>query len=181
MPIKKYQLFLHHLNTEAWVLFFVKKKLMPTRYDSTISLDKPMPLYCIIQEIPINVGKIICKHIHSWVKHPCDTRPFPHLIKELCLQLDLALKKYPRTAIEDEIWTMVDLNHMINLFNKKVEEKHFKTQNKETCPEGEEMKVEDETEEEEGEKQSPFICKRKGVDEASRLKKEKKKTQGQGV
>lgn len=65
-PTRKYKLFLHNPNTQANVwLFFVKKKFMPMRHANMISLEKAMLLYCIMEEIPINVGKIICEHIHA--------------------------------------------------------------------------------------------------------------------
>lgn len=57
---EKYQLFLHNLNTAAIVwLVFIKKKIMRTRHDNTIFLDKIMLIYYIM-EITVNVSKIIC-------------------------------------------------------------------------------------------------------------------------
>ena len=62
--IGKYQLFSHNLYTDASVrLVFVKKKIMPTRHDNTISMDRIMLIYCIMEELAVNVGKIICEHI----------------------------------------------------------------------------------------------------------------------
>lgn len=82
MPIGKYQLFPHNSNIEASVwLLFMKNKIMPTRHNSTISKDKEMLLYCIIEEILMNVDEIICEHILEWVKHPHNTRPFSYLIE----------------------------------------------------------------------------------------------------
>ncbi|KAA0060836.1 hypothetical protein E6C27_scaffold137G00650 [Cucumis melo var. makuwa] len=74
------------------------RQIMPTRHDSTISMDKIMFIYCIIEEIPRNVSEIICEHIIACVKHPHDARPFPHLIEELCLKACMALEKIPRTV-----------------------------------------------------------------------------------
>lgn len=56
LPIGKYQLFLHNLNAKAsaWLLF-VKKKIMPTRHDNTISMEKGILLYYIMEEISVNV------------------------------------------------------------------------------------------------------------------------------
>ncbi|KAA0048500.1 protein MNN4-like [Cucumis melo var. makuwa] len=67
-PIKKYQLFPHNLKTTASVwLVFIKKNLMPTRHDNTISLERIMLLYCIMEEIPLNVDEIIYEPIEAWV------------------------------------------------------------------------------------------------------------------
>ncbi|TYK23147.1 hypothetical protein E5676_scaffold142G001560 [Cucumis melo var. makuwa] len=39
---------------------------MPTRHDNIISLNKIMLLYYIMEEILVNVGEIIYKHILAW-------------------------------------------------------------------------------------------------------------------
>uniref|UniRef100_A0A9I9E4G6 Uncharacterized protein n=1 Tax=Cucumis melo TaxID=3656 RepID=A0A9I9E4G6_CUCME len=36
---------------------------MPTRHDSTISMEQIMLVYCIMNEIPMNIGEIISEHI----------------------------------------------------------------------------------------------------------------------
>ncbi|KAA0038276.1 hypothetical protein E6C27_scaffold270G001320 [Cucumis melo var. makuwa] len=38
---------------------------MRTRHDSTISMDKGMQLYCIMEEILVNLGEIIYEHIYT--------------------------------------------------------------------------------------------------------------------
>lgn len=65
-PTWKYQLFPYNLNTYVSVwLFFVNMKIMSMRHYITISMDKAMLLYYIMEEIPVNVSKIICEHIHA--------------------------------------------------------------------------------------------------------------------
>uniref|UniRef100_A0A9I9E1S3 Putative plant transposon protein domain-containing protein n=1 Tax=Cucumis melo TaxID=3656 RepID=A0A9I9E1S3_CUCME len=97
--IKKYRLFLHNLTTEASVwLVFIKKKLMPTRHDNTISFERIMLLYCIMEEIPVDVDEIICDHIKAWVQHPRGAKPFPHLIERLCLRSCSELEQSPQIA-----------------------------------------------------------------------------------
>lgn len=98
-PTEKYQLFRHNLNIKfsVWLLF-VKKKIMPTHYDSTISMDKVILHYCIMEEIPVNMDKIICEHILVWVKHLHGARPLPYLIEQLCL---LTLTNFPKIEVKD--------------------------------------------------------------------------------
>ncbi|KAA0053481.1 protein MNN4-like [Cucumis melo var. makuwa] len=74
-PTEKYQLFRHNLNIKfsVWLLF-VKKKIMPTHYDSTISMDKVILHYCIMEEIPVNMDKIIYRG-EGWTVY--NTRPHP--------------------------------------------------------------------------------------------------------
>ncbi|KAA0067128.1 hypothetical protein E5676_scaffold598G00290 [Cucumis melo var. makuwa] len=55
------------------------------------------------KEIPIDIGEIICEHIHAWVKHPRGARPFLHLIEELCFQAMLEWKKHLRTASKHKV------------------------------------------------------------------------------
>ena len=67
-PTAKYQLFPHDLKTATSVwLVFIKKKLVPTCHDRTISLEMIMLLYCILMKIPVDIGEIICEHIDAWL------------------------------------------------------------------------------------------------------------------
>lgn len=77
IPTGKYQLFPFNLNIKASVWFvFIKKNIMPTRHDSTISMERIIHLYCIMMEISMNVGEIICEHLIARVKHPRREKPF---------------------------------------------------------------------------------------------------------
>ncbi|TYK02168.1 protein MNN4-like [Cucumis melo var. makuwa] len=79
------------------------KKIMPTRRDSTISMERIMLIYCIIEEIPVNIGEIISEHIIAWVKHPRRARSFSHQIDKLCLKACLTLDKLPQVKVKDEV------------------------------------------------------------------------------
>ncbi|KAA0060863.1 hypothetical protein E6C27_scaffold137G001110 [Cucumis melo var. makuwa] len=73
---------------------------MHARHDNTISIEQIMLVYCIIEEILVNIGKIISEHIVAWVKHPSGARPFPHLIENLCLKACLTLDKLPQNKVK---------------------------------------------------------------------------------
>ncbi|TYJ96034.1 hypothetical protein E5676_scaffold2612G00500 [Cucumis melo var. makuwa] len=64
----------------------IRHNIMPTRHDNTISLERIMLLYCIMMEIPVNVGEIIYNHLTTWVKHPHGAKPFLCLIEQLCIK-----------------------------------------------------------------------------------------------
>ncbi|KAA0049611.1 hypothetical protein E5676_scaffold94G00910 [Cucumis melo var. makuwa] len=68
-PTGKYQLFSHNLNTAVslW-LVFIKKNII--QLATTAPYPWIMFLYCIMIEIPVTIGEIICKHLVAWVKHP---------------------------------------------------------------------------------------------------------------
>ncbi|KAA0042406.1 hypothetical protein E5676_scaffold602G001850 [Cucumis melo var. makuwa] len=89
------------MNTNAsdW-LVFVKKNTMPTRHDNTIFVDQIMLIYCIMEELLVNMGEIICEHDLAWVKHPRGATPFPHLIEKLCLKACLTLEKLPQVEVK---------------------------------------------------------------------------------
>lgn len=139
-----------------------------------ISMDKTMLLSWIMEEISVNVGEIIYKHIHMWVIYPHDTRPFPHLIEQLYLKACHTIKNLLKTVVKDGIWTITSLNRMINLHKNKAKDKCLKTKKTEKIDEDDEVEIEDE-EERESEKQTLVISKRKCVDEASGSKKREKK------
>lgn len=82
-PTEKYQLFPHNLNTTANVwMVFIKNNIMPTRHDNTISLEMILLVCCIMIEIPVNICKIICEHLTTWVKYPWGAKLFPHFIEK---------------------------------------------------------------------------------------------------
>lgn len=86
-PTGKYQLFLHNLNTVASVwMVFIKKNIIPTCHDNTISMDRIMPVYCIMMEIPVNVGEIISKNLTTRIKHPRGVNAFLHFTKQFCIK-----------------------------------------------------------------------------------------------
>ena len=124
----KYQLFLHNLNTKANIwLVFVKKKIMPTRHDNTISMEYIILVYCIIEEIRMNVGEIISKHIIAWVTHPRPARPFLHPIEKLCLKACLTLDKLPQVEVKDGVWSSKTLHFIIAVHKNKAKLKYLKT------------------------------------------------------
>ncbi|KAA0032726.1 drebrin-like [Cucumis melo var. makuwa] len=100
---------------------------MPTRHDNTISMDKIVLIYCIMEELPVNVGEIICEHIFAWVKHPQGSRPFPHLIEKLCLKACPSLEKLPQVEVKDRVYTASTLYCFIAIHKNKSRLKHLKT------------------------------------------------------
>ncbi|KAA0049837.1 hypothetical protein E5676_scaffold118G00350 [Cucumis melo var. makuwa] len=57
-------LFPHNLNTEANIwLVFVKKKMMPTLHDNTISIERMVLVYDIMEHLLVNIGEKISEHI----------------------------------------------------------------------------------------------------------------------
>ena len=89
-------------KASVW-LMFIKKNIMPTRHNSTISIERIMLLYCIMMEISINVGKIICEHLTTWIKHPCRAKSFPCLIKQLCIKACSELEKSPQVQVNNGV------------------------------------------------------------------------------
>ncbi|KAA0054403.1 drebrin-like [Cucumis melo var. makuwa] len=84
-------------------LVFVKKKMMPTRHDNTISMERIMMVYCIIEHLLVNIGKTIREHIIAWVKHPRGARHFPNLIEKLCLNACPMLEQLPQVEVKDGV------------------------------------------------------------------------------
>ncbi|KAE8650696.1 hypothetical protein Csa_023718, partial [Cucumis sativus] len=75
-PMGRFQLYPHQLTIEANVwLFFIKKKIVPTRYDSTISVDYAMNFYYIMtkkrQSTGANSLKLSSSHEWKLQKEPC--------------------------------------------------------------------------------------------------------------
>ncbi|KAA0058409.1 hypothetical protein E5676_scaffold76994G00060 [Cucumis melo var. makuwa] len=147
---------------------------MPTHQDNMISMDKTILLYCNIEEILVNVGKIICEHIQAWVRHPHDARPLPNLIEQIFLKACFALKNLLKTMVKDEICTITSVSHMINLNKNKAEDKCLKTKEIEKVKEDDKMEI-DEEEEREDETLSPLIRKMKGENKAFGSRKRKRK------
>ncbi|KAA0062900.1 gag/pol protein [Cucumis melo var. makuwa] len=99
-PMKlRYQLY-PHLTTKANVwMFFTKNKIFPTCYDSTISMDYTVILYCIMIKKAINLDEIIKAAILTWMEIPKEAMPFPSLMEKLCLKFLPSLVRYPEKNI----------------------------------------------------------------------------------
>ncbi|KAA0042385.1 hypothetical protein E5676_scaffold477G00940 [Cucumis melo var. makuwa] len=81
------------------------------------------------EEIPMNVGKIICQHMVEWVKHPRRIKPFPHLTKHFCIKACLELEKIPQITVMGGIWSDdATPNHMVSprkeILEKPVDDPH---------------------------------------------------------
>nr|XP_043636443.1 uncharacterized protein LOC122607520 [Erigeron canadensis] len=70
---------------DIWVMF-IKFNLLPTPYDTAISKDRAILLYCIMLGKPINVGKVIAKQIRKCASLKSGDLWFPSLITRLCRQ-----------------------------------------------------------------------------------------------
>jgi len=64
------------LEARLWV-YFVKKCLIPTSHDKTISRDRVMAAYCIARGIPIDVGRLIASQIRGFMGHIREQYFFP--------------------------------------------------------------------------------------------------------
>uniref|UniRef100_A0A9I9DKC0 Protein MNN4-like n=1 Tax=Cucumis melo TaxID=3656 RepID=A0A9I9DKC0_CUCME len=124
---------------------------MPTRHDNTISMERIMMVYCIIEHLLVNIGKTIREHIIAWVKHPRGARHFPNLIEKLCLNACPMLEQLPQVE-------------------NKAKLKRLKTKQD---GKSEVEKGDEEVEDEKEEVEVPLKRKRQGEEEASRSKKAK--------
>lgn len=70
-------------KTNLWV-YFIKKQLIPTTHDTTISRDRIMATYYFMHRIPLDVGRIIAAQIISVFSKPWGQFFFPSLIMGLC-------------------------------------------------------------------------------------------------
>ncbi|TYK00908.1 hypothetical protein E5676_scaffold602G00710 [Cucumis melo var. makuwa] len=100
---------------------------MRTRQESIVSMDRMMLIYCIMEELQVNLGEIICEHILECVKHPYGARSFPHLIEKLCLKTCLALEKLPQVEVKDGMCTTITLPRIIAIHKNKARLKRLKT------------------------------------------------------
>ncbi|KAA0064201.1 hypothetical protein E6C27_scaffold548G001430 [Cucumis melo var. makuwa] len=101
--------------------------MMPTHHDSTISMEQSVLVYCIMEHLLVNIGKIISKHIIAWVKHPHEARHFMHLIERLCLKACLSLEQLPYVEVKDGVWNTTTLHRIIFVHKNKVKFKCLKT------------------------------------------------------
>lgn len=72
------------LDANMWV-YFVKMQLIPTTHDKTVSPDRVMAAYCIMQRIPLDVGHVIAAQIRTVFSKPSGQLFFPWLIMRLCV------------------------------------------------------------------------------------------------
>lgn len=84
-----------------------------------LATTAPYPWYCIMMEILVNVGKIICKHLTTWIRHLRVAKPFPHLIKQFFIKACPQLKKSPQVEVKDEVCTALSLHCIISIHKKK--------------------------------------------------------------
>ncbi|KGN57727.1 hypothetical protein Csa_009739 [Cucumis sativus] len=152
-------------------LVLIKKKIMPTRHVSTISMERVMLVYCIMKKILVNIGKIISNHIIALVKHPRGARPFSYLIEQLCLRACLMLEKLPQVEVKDGIWLPSTLHRIIAIHKNKAKIKCLKT--KEGCKVVKEI---DDDDVEEEDKKDNIPQKRKRQDKEDDLGSKKAKS-----
>lgn len=77
------------------MVLFKKKKILPTRHDSTVSMDYAMTLYYIMTKKAINLGEIIKDAMLTWMETPKGAMPFPSTAEKLCLRFIPSLARYP--------------------------------------------------------------------------------------
>ena len=64
-----------------------------------------MLMYCIMMEILVNVGEIICEHLTAWVKYPREEKPFPRRIEQLCIKACPELEKSSQVQVSNGVCT----------------------------------------------------------------------------
>lgn len=70
------QLYPHQLTTEANVwLFFIKKKIIPMRYDSTVPIEYMLLLYCKMAKQPFNLGYMMNEAFLGLMRNSKGTKP----------------------------------------------------------------------------------------------------------
>ena len=74
------------LVAKVWVKF-LKYRMMPTTHTTTVSQERLVLLYVIVQGLPLDVGAIIQREIRECAmkQHKTITLLFPSLITSLCL------------------------------------------------------------------------------------------------
>ena len=65
-------------------LYFIKRSLIPTTHDASISRDRAMVIYCIMRGIRLDVGRIIAPQIRGLFFKPRGQLFFPFLVTRLC-------------------------------------------------------------------------------------------------
>jgi len=65
-------------------LYFIKRSLLPTMHDASISRDRAMVIYCIMRGIQLDVGHIIAPQIRGLFFKPRGQLFFPFLVTRLC-------------------------------------------------------------------------------------------------
>ncbi|KAA0039027.1 protein MNN4-like [Cucumis melo var. makuwa] len=106
----------------------MKKKTLKEQFKkSTISMERIMLLYCIMMEILVNVGEIICEHVTAWVKHPHGSKFFPCLIEQLCIKACLELEKSLQVQESDGVCSRPTLHRVITIHKNKAKLRHLKT------------------------------------------------------
>jgi len=65
-------------------LYFIKRSLIPTTHDASISRDCAMVIYCIMRGIRLDVGRIIAPQIRGLFFKPRGQLFFPFLVTRLC-------------------------------------------------------------------------------------------------
>ncbi|KAA0041264.1 hypothetical protein E5676_scaffold32G00800 [Cucumis melo var. makuwa] len=124
MPTEKYQLFPNDLNTEVSVwLVFIKKNIMPTRHDSTISMEIIMLLYYNGDSNQFN--EISCEHLIAWVKHPCGAKPFLCLTKQLYIKAYPELEKSQQVQVSNGVCIGPTLHRFITIHKNKTKLRHL--------------------------------------------------------
>ncbi|KAE8680640.1 hypothetical protein F3Y22_tig00111372pilonHSYRG00020 [Hibiscus syriacus] len=63
---------------------FLKHKLMPTSYNTTVSLSRLLLLHSIKESCPIDVGRIIVQQVNDCLGKKASALVFPNLITALC-------------------------------------------------------------------------------------------------
>lgn len=76
----------NYLTTEYVVWFnFIRHTMWPTTHDTTLSRDKWCLLFCIVQNLPINLGLLISQALYQdWTRKKV-TLPLPCLITALLI------------------------------------------------------------------------------------------------
>lgn len=124
MPTGRLQLYPHQLTIEANVwLFFIKKKILPTRHDSTCQLS----IRCSSIAFSRNRQLGFCNARGTPRRDgaPQRRQALSTTIAKLCLKYLLTLTRLPRTNVVGGRCNLAGLNRVINLHQNE-EEHHVK-------------------------------------------------------
>ncbi|KAA0025420.1 hypothetical protein E5676_scaffold68G00650 [Cucumis melo var. makuwa] len=89
-------------------------------------MQRIMVVYYIMEEILMNIGKIINEHIITrglFLLNPSHT----YLIKKLCLKAYPALDNLPQVEVKDGVCSSSTLHRIIAIHKNKAKSKHLKT------------------------------------------------------
>ena len=69
-------------EVNVW-FYFLRHTLFPTSHDTNLCMERVYYLYCIVECLPFNVGRLICRAMKSSVDRANSRLPYPSIIHKL--------------------------------------------------------------------------------------------------